>query len=899
MAEITAKILVRIGTTSEWSSTTLPLEAGEMGYDSELHIFKIGDGITLWDQLPLLQEGPMGPTGATGAQGDQGLQGNLGPTGPTGATGDQGISITSATVTFNSATESGNNYDISFGTSDGQSLTGGQILSPIGPTGAQGEIGLTGDKGDTGPQGPTGDTGAVGPMGPTGMQGEIGPKGEDGKDLSIKGTAYYDGDISSQIGKEVTIHSGSAQGEVITAETPGECYLVEGYLCVATDSLNTFVVAGKIEGPQGPTGAIGETGPQGLQGLQGPTGETGSQGPQGPTGDIGATGPIGPTGATGDKGDTGAQGPTGAVGPTGPQGLTGAQGLAGPTGQTGSQGLQGLTGPTGPQGLRGDTGLPGPTGATGGVGPQGSVGPTGQKGDAGGIGPQGLAGPTGAKGDKGDTGLQGPTGQTGGQGLQGAVGPVGPTGPQGLQGGIGPVGPTGTQGKVGPTGAKGDTGAAAGFGSVTAIISDSDIGYISNISSTYGFSLVSGYYQSNNNMKSANNSVALCRLTFYNTKSNGSVVLDYASQGESAYDYGIFSKLDKALAVSNEDDGATNSTLVMHNCKNESSATIKTLTYSNIPIGNHFIDIKYRKDGSTDTSPDTLKFKLNNSSTAITSLVMGAATPRVEVNTSGTNESKNFSFSFYNIAGSDGPQGPTGATGATGARGPTGMTGGTGSQGPMGPVGPTGAQGRTGPTGSTGATGGYGAPGRGIAYVNSSTIGSLTRGATITDVSGETFRTPYYGDASSSEHANKIANIIVQYSNGIIWYYNGSTSGGCYTSTGQSMYGSTGGTGATGPKGPTGATGATGAKGPTGATGASVTGPKGPTGPTGATGATGPTGPAGSSGTGVITSLNGSSTTNRSIYAPTSYGTSGYFLMAKGSGTAPTWSTIKVDDGTL
>ena len=144
------------------------------------------------------------------------------------------------------------------------------------------------------------------------------------------------------------------------------------------------------------------------------------------------------------------------------------------------------------------------------------------------------------------------------------------------------------------------------------------------------------------------------------------------------------------------------------------------------------------------------------------------------------------------IAGPTGPTGatgPVGPTGATGARGPTGATGGTGGQGPAGPVGPTGAQGRTGPTGSRGNDGGYGAPGRGIAYVNSSSIGSLTRGATINDVSGETFRTPYYGDASFSEYANKIANIIVQYSNGHIWNYNGSSSGGCYTDTGRSIYG--------------------------------------------------------------------------------------------------------------
>lgn len=54
----------------------------------------------------------------------------------------------------------------------------------------------------------------------------------------------------------------------------------------------------------------------------------------------------------------------------------------------------------------------------------------------------------------------------------------------------------------------------------------------------------------------------------------------------------------------------------------------------------------------------------------------------------------------------------------------------------------------------------------------------------------------------------------------------------------------------------------------------------------------------GASGTGVVTSLNGSSTTGRSCYAPTTAGTSGYFLKSNGSG-APTWSTISIDDGEL
>lgn len=57
-------------------------------------------------------------------------------------------------------------------------------------------------------------------------------------------------------------------------------------------------------------------------------------------------------------------------------------------------------------------------------------------------------------------------------------------------------------------------------------------------------------------------------------------------------------------------------------------------------------------------------------------------------------------------------------------------------------------------------------------------------------------------------------------------------------------------------------------------------------------------GATGASGTGVVTSLNGSSTTGRSCYAPTTAGTSGYFLKSNGSG-APTWSAVSIDDGEL
>lgn len=127
-----------------------------------------------------------------------------------------------------------------------------------------------------------------------------------------------------------------------------------------------------------------------------------------------------------------------------------------------------------------------------------------------------------------------------------------------------------------------------------------------------------------------------------------------------------------------------------------------------------------------------------------------------------------------------------------------------------------------------------------------------------------------------------------------------------------------------GPVGPTGATGADGGQGPKGDTGTAA-GFGNPTGsatsldaganPTVNVTATGPntakvftftfgipkgaTGPAGKDGVGIITSLNGTTGTNRAIYAPITSGTAGQVLYSKGGGLAPEWENIHIDDGEI
>lgn len=57
MAEITARIILRFGTTENWTSIeedeSKILQEGELGYDTDLELLKIGDGVNKWSSLPV------------------------------------------------------------------------------------------------------------------------------------------------------------------------------------------------------------------------------------------------------------------------------------------------------------------------------------------------------------------------------------------------------------------------------------------------------------------------------------------------------------------------------------------------------------------------------------------------------------------------------------------------------------------------------------------------------------------------------------------------------------------------------------------------------------------------------------------------------------------------------
>lgn len=121
---------------------------------------------------------------------------------------------------------------------------------------------------------------------------------------------------------------------------------------------------------------------------------------------------------------------------------------------------------------------------------------------------------------------------------------------------------------------------------------------------TYSFTEnSSGYYQSEN--KGIATSYALCKVSF-NLHEERKLYVDCINYGEAKYDYGILSTLNNTLSLDNTVDSAN----VQKSFYNLSSSSVQTVEYGTIPIGESFIYIKFRKDGSTNSNNDTLQFKI-------------------------------------------------------------------------------------------------------------------------------------------------------------------------------------------------------------------------------------------------------------------------------------------------
>ena len=122
---------------------------------------------------------------------------------------------------------------------------------------------------------------------------------------------------------------------------------------------------------------------------------------------------------------------------------------------------------------------------------------------------------------------------------------------------------------------------------------------------SYGFALNSnGYYESNN--KGVDNSAAVCRVNIHAAKAC-TVTFKCINYAESNYDFGLLGVIDKELNTGYSDT----STNVQKSFKGSSKSSVQTYAYTNVAAGDHFIDVKYRKDSSQSSNNDTLQFKVD------------------------------------------------------------------------------------------------------------------------------------------------------------------------------------------------------------------------------------------------------------------------------------------------
>lgn len=179
------RFIFNYGTKAELEKENLILLKGEIAIESDTQFMKVGDGKSLYSDLPYLNRGPIGLTGDKGEKGDTGTSLSI-----NGTVADE------ASLPKNP--KDGDGYMVKgdlYLAKDGKYINVGRIKGPQGDTGPQGATGprgpqgIKGDRGPIGPQGfkgdkgETGNTGPVGPQGPQGLTGATGPRGEKGDPL--------------------------------------------------------------------------------------------------------------------------------------------------------------------------------------------------------------------------------------------------------------------------------------------------------------------------------------------------------------------------------------------------------------------------------------------------------------------------------------------------------------------------------------------------------------------------------------------------------------------------------------------------------------------------------------------------------------------------------------------
>lgn len=259
----------RRGTASEWTSANPTLAQSEFGLETDTNLFKIGNGVTPWNNL-----GYAGFTGATGTTGARGLTGFTGPTGagaagPTGFTGFTGPAGPVSSYIFDGGAPS-SVYTVGPAFDAGGVATGTQNLQ------LQLRRGLAADWTS---------------HNPVLAEGELGLETDTSLFKIGNGTSLWSQRPYVGVGPTGATGSGSGGGG-------------GGGGTGFTGPTGPGVAGTGFTGPTGPgvagTGFTGPTGSTGSTGRQGPTGSTGSQGAIGSQIYISPSGPESNTGTLND-----------------------------------------------------------------------------------------------------------------------------------------------------------------------------------------------------------------------------------------------------------------------------------------------------------------------------------------------------------------------------------------------------------------------------------------------------------------------------------------------------------------------------------------------------------------------------------------------------------------------
>ena len=123
---------------------------------------------------------------------------------------------------------------------------------------------------------------------------------------------------------------------------------------------------------------------------------------------------------------------------------------------------------------------------------------------------------------------------------------------------------------------------------------------------SYGFTLNSstGYYVSQN--AGVASSAAVARVTF-TLETACTVTFSYINYAQAGNDYGIFGRIDTALGTTNTADS---NPYLSCSASSYNVSTVQTLSYE-MSAGTHYIDVKYRKNSSTNQNNDNLQFKVD------------------------------------------------------------------------------------------------------------------------------------------------------------------------------------------------------------------------------------------------------------------------------------------------